>query len=133
MRKTLLISSVIAGLAVPVLAPAAAFAQASTATGAVGGAAVGAVVGGPVGAVVGGAVGATVGAAAEPPQEVRTYVMKERRPSVRVQQEVVVGQPLPEGVAIYDIPQTKDYEYTVVNDRRVIVDPRTRKVVYIVE
>lgn len=130
MRKTFLMGSVIAGLT---LAPAAAFAQASTATGAVGGAAVGAVVGGPVGAVVGGAVGAGIGAAGEPSPEVRTYVMKERRPSVRVQQEVVVGQPLPSNVTLYDIPQTDEYEYTVVNDRRVIVEPRTRKVVYIVE
>lgn len=131
MRKTFVIGSVIAGLAA--LSPAAALAQASTATGAVGAAAVGAVVGGPVGAVVGGAVGATVGAAAEPPAEVRTYVLKERRPSVRVQQEVVVGQPLPSSVVLYEIPDTDAYEYTVVNDRRVIVEPRSRKVVYIVE
>ncbi|MBN8918964.1 MULTISPECIES: DUF1236 domain-containing protein [unclassified Xanthobacter] len=133
MRKTLLISTVVAGLAAPVIVPTVAFAQASTATGAIGGAAVGAVVGGPVGAVVGGVVGAGVGAAAEPPQEVRTYVMKERRPSVRLQQEVVVGEPLPSNVVLYDIPDNNQYGYTVVNDRRVIVDPRTRKVVYIVE
>ncbi|WP_051460547.1 DUF1236 domain-containing protein [Xanthobacter sp. 126] len=133
MRKTLLMSTVIAALAAPVIVPAAAFAQASTATGAVGGAAVGAVVGGPVGAVVGGVVGAGVGAAAEPPQEVRTYVMKERRPSVRMEQEVVVGRQLPPNVALYSIPQNSEYEYTVVNDRRVIVEPKTRKVVYIVE
>lgn len=133
MRKTLLMSTVIAALAAPVIVPAAAFAQASTATGAVGGAAVGAVVGGPVGAVVGGVVGAGVGAAGEPSQEVRTYVMKERRPSVRVEQEVVVGRQLPPNVTLYDIPQNDEYEYTVVNDRRVIVEPKTRKVVYIVE
>lgn len=105
MRKTLLMSAVIAGLAAPVVAPAVAFAQASTATGAVGGAAVGAVVGGPVGAVVGGVVGAGVGAAGEPSQEVRTYVMQERRPSVRVQQEVAVGQQLPPNVVLYNIPR----------------------------
>lgn len=130
MRDKLLIGSVLLGL---VAAPAAAFAQASTATGAVGGAAAGAVVGGPVGAVVGGAVGATIGAAAEPPPEVRSYVMKERRASVRLQREVVVGEPLPGSVTLYEIPNTNDYEYTVVNDRRVIVEPKTRKVVYIVE
>lgn len=133
MRSRILIGSVLVSLAGAVAVPAAAFAQASTATGAVGGAAVGAVVGGPVGAVVGGAVGATVGAAAEPPPEVRTYVMKEHRPSVRLRQQVVVGEPLPGDVALYQIPDTDAYEYTVVNDRRVIVEPRTRKVVYIVE
>lgn len=129
MRNKMIIGSFVLGL----LAPTAVFAQASTATGAIGGAAVGAVVGGPVGAVVGGAVGATVGAAAEPPQEVRTYVMKERRNSVRLEREVVIGEPLPPNVVLYEIPSNSDYEYSVVNDRRVIVDPRTRKVVYIVE
>ncbi|QRG04482.1 DUF1236 domain-containing protein [Xanthobacter dioxanivorans] len=129
MRNKILIGSVLIGLA----APSAAFAQASTATGAVGGAAIGAVVGGPVGAVVGGVAGATVGAAAEPPPEVRTYVMKERRASVRVEREVVVGEPLPPNVVLYEIPNNDAYEYTVVNDRRVIVEPKTRKVVYIVQ
>ena len=129
MRSKIVIGTVLLGL----MAPVPAFAQASTATGAVGGAAVGAVVGGPVGAVVGGVVGASVGAAAEPPVEVRTYVRQERRPSVRVQEEVVVGRPLPAGVVLYQIPDSREYQYTVVNDRRVIVDPGTRKVVYIVE
>lgn len=129
MRNTILIGSVILGLAAPTLA----FAQGSTVTGAVGGAAVGAVVGGPVGAVVGGAVGATVGAAAEPPPEVRSYVVKEHRPSVRMEQEVVVGEPLPGNVVLYEIPDNAGYQYTVINDRRVIVEPRTRKVVYIVQ
>ncbi|MDI4656826.1 DUF1236 domain-containing protein [Xanthobacter autotrophicus] len=129
MRNKIIIGSIMLGL----LAPTAAFAQASTATGAIGGAAVGAVVGGPVGAVVGGAVGATVGAAAEPPQEVRTYVMKERRSSVRLEREVVVGEPLPPNVVLYEIPSHNEYQYSVVNERRVIVDPRTRRVVYIVE
>lgn len=129
MHNRILVGSLLLSLAAPTLA----FAQASTVTGAVGGAAVGAVVGGPVGAVVGGAVGATVGAAAEPPVEVRTYVMKERRSSVRLEQDVVVGQPLPGSVVLYEVPDHKGYRYTVVNDRRVIVEPGTRKVVYIVE
>ncbi|MGU3493319.1 DUF1236 domain-containing protein [Xanthobacteraceae bacterium A53D] len=120
-------------LALAILSPAAAFAQASTATGAVGGAAVGAAVGGPVGAVVGGVAGATMGAAAEPPPEVRSYVIQERQPSVRVEREVVVGQPLPADVRVYTIPNTTAYEYTVVNDRRVIVEPRTRKVIQVIE
>ncbi|MDE1567841.1 DUF1236 domain-containing protein [Aquabacter sediminis] len=114
------------------LAPGFAFAQASTATGAIGGAAVGAVVGGPVGAVVGGAVGATMGAAAEPPAEVRTYVLEESRPSYRVEREVVVGEPLPPDVQVYAVPKYDKYRYTVVNDQRVIVDPETRKVIQIV-
>lgn len=129
MRNGILASTV----ALSLLAPVAAFAQASTATGAVGGAAVGAVVGGPVGAVVGGVAGASIGAAAEPPAEVRSYVIQERRPSVRVEREVVVGEPLPSNVQLYTIPNNNAYEYTVVNDRRVIVEPRTRKVIQVIE
>src|SRR4051812_49705887 len=70
MRKHMLASAV----AIVVLAPSLAFAQASTATGAVGGAAAGAVVGGPVGAVVGGTVGAAVGAAGGAPARGWTFL-----------------------------------------------------------
>lgn len=119
--------------AAAILAPAVCFAQASTATGAVGGAAAGAVVGGPVGAVVGGTVGAAVGAAAEPPAEVRTYVMDEHVPSVAVRERVVVGEPLPGTVVIHRIPKHDEYAYAVVNNRRVIVEPSSRKVIKIYE
>lgn len=129
MRKTILASAV----AIAAMAPSFAFAQASTATGAVGGAAAGAVVGGPVGAVVGGTVGAAIGAAAEPPAEVRTYVTRESVPSVRVTEKVVVGEPLPSTVVLRPVPNHNDYSFAVVNERRVIVEPRTRKVIQIIE
>ncbi len=128
--KTRLFLSVAAAA---ILTPAVCFAQASTATGAVGGAAVGAVVGGPVGAVVGGTVGAAVGAAGEPPAEVRTYVMEEKVPSVAVQERIVVGEPLPRTVTIHRIPKHDEYSYAVVNNRRVIVEPSTRKVIKVYE
>ncbi len=70
----------LATAAVLVLAPAAAFAQASTVGGAATGAVVGGVVGGPVGAVVGAGIGAGVGSAVEPPREVVTYVEGEQIP-----------------------------------------------------
>lgn len=129
MRNHLLASAV----AIAVMAPTLAFAQASTATGAVGGAAAGAVVGGPVGAVVGGTVGAAVGMAGEPPAEVRTYVTRESMPSVRVQEKVVVGEPLPATVVLRPVPNHADYSFAVVNERRVIVEPKTRKVIQIIE
>ena len=129
MRKYMLASAV----AIAALAPAYAFAQASTATGAVGGAAAGAVVGGPVGAVVGGTVGAAIGASAEPPAEVRTYVTREQMPSVRVTEKVVVGEPLPATVVLRPVPSHTEYSFAVVNDRRVIVEPKTRKVIQIIE
>ncbi len=129
MRNRLIASA----FALAMMSPAVAIAQGSTAAGAVGGAAVGAVVGGPVGAVIGGVAGASIGAAGEPPAEVRSYVVRERQPSVRVEREVVVGEPLPDNVRLYTIPDNTNYEYSVVNDRRVIVEPRTRKVIQIIE
>ena len=119
--------------AIAVMSPSLALAQASTATGAVGGAAAGAVVGGPVGAVVGGTVGAAVGAAAEPPVEVRTYVTRETVPSVTVTERVVVGEPLPATVTLHPVPNHAEYSFAVVNDQRVIVEPKTRRVVTIIK
>ncbi|HMJ43182.1 MAG TPA: DUF1236 domain-containing protein [Pseudolabrys sp.] len=119
--------------AATILAPSICFAQASTTTGVVGGAAAGAVVGGPVGAVVGGVVGGTVGAAAEPPREVYTYVERERIPSVAVQERIVVGEPLPQTVQVRRVPQHDEWGYAVINDRRVIIDNRSRKVVKVID
>jgi len=122
-------------LAASAVAPAAAFAQGNTSGavgGAIGGAAVGGVVGGPVGAAVGAAVGGTVGAAA-PPAPVVTYVEKHPVPTVAVEEKIVVGKPLPKTVKLYTIPEHRTYRYAVVNNQRVIVDPKTRAVVKIVE
>jgi hypothetical protein len=137
MRNSIVSAAVLAGL---IALPSVAFAQeggaaAGAATGAVGGA----IVGGPVGAAVGGVTGAIVGGALSGPDQtrVRQYVVKERRPSVRVQDEVVVGSELPGTVQYYEIPADvgvkTTYRYTYVNDRAVLVDPRTRKVVQILE
>jgi hypothetical protein len=127
--KARFLIAVAAGL----VAPTTCFAQASTTTGIVGGAATGAVVGGPVGAVVGGIVGGTIGAAAEPPREVYTYVEHEKMPSVTYRERVVVGEPLSESVVVRRVPQHDEWGYAVVNDRRVIVDNRSRKVVKIID
>jgi hypothetical protein len=133
MRRQNMRIKLLAAVAALSLVPAVAFGQASTATGAVGGAAVGAVVGGPVGAVVGAGVGGTVGMAAEPPAPVVTYVEREDIPSVAVQEHVVVGEPLPATVTLHTVPKYKQYSYAVVNNKRVIVEPRSRKVVKIIE
>jgi hypothetical protein len=129
MRHRLLVTA----FAVAALWPAASFAQGTTAGGAVGGAIVGGAVGGPVGAAVGAGVGATMGAAVEPPPaEVRTYVTRERRPSVAVREEIVVGKPLPKSVKVYAVPKHSKYSYAVVNDQRVIIEPRTRRVIEVI-
>ncbi len=105
-----------------------------------GGAAVGGAVAGPVGAAAGAIVGGTVGMASDaatavfqpPPAPVVTYVQREHLASVPVQEEVVVGRPLPRTVVLHRVPKYK-YEYAVVNHRRVIVEPGTRRVVKIIE
>ncbi|CAD7028622.1 hypothetical protein REJC140_02653 [Pseudorhizobium endolithicum] len=116
-------------LAVPVSA------QESTVSGAAGGAVTGAIVGGPVGAAVGGIVGAVAGTAIDPPpREVVTYVQQQPVPAtpVVVEQEIVVGKPVPETVVLTTVPEAPQYAYAVVNEQRVIVDPHTRVVVEVV-
>lgn len=114
----------------------AAFAQSSTVNGAAGGAVTGAIVGGPVGAAVGGVTGAIVGTAIDPPPErVVHYVEEQPAPSddVVVQEKVVIGHPLPEAVVVTPVPDDPTYAYAVVNHQRVIVQPKTRKVVKVIE
>lgn len=119
-------------------APLAAHAQSGAATGAATGAVGGAIVGGPVGAAVGAGVGAIAGgiADAERPR-FRSYVRERNVPSYRYSDELRVGAVLPEaGVTYYDVPAdygVRDYRYTVVNDRTVLVDPRSRRVVQVIE
>jgi hypothetical protein len=65
------------------------------------------------------------------------YVMQERVPNYTIPDRVVVGGILPEvGVTYYDVPQTygmTPYRYTVVNGETVLVEPRTRRIVQVVE
>ena len=127
MNKRLAISV----FAASVLASSAAFAQSTTVEGAQNGARAGGEVGGPVGAAVGGTVGAAVGLGLEIPNAVITSIPRER--SVVVREQVVVGEPLPPTVELRTVPRHTEYRYAVVNDRRVIVEPRTRKVIRIID
>jgi hypothetical protein len=120
-------------ITVSLMASSAAFAQSTTAEGAANGARAGGEVGGPIGAMVGGTVGAAVGAGLEIPNAVITSVEAERAPSVVVRERVVVGEPLPPEVELRPVPRYTEYRYAVVNDRRVIVEPRTRRVIKIIE
>ena len=62
--------------------------------------------------------------------EVREYVAKEHRPSVTVNDfDVSPGATLPPSVAFYSVPKVDRYQYTVVNEKRVLVDPTTRRIV----
>ena len=67
----------------------------------------------------------------------REYIVRERVPNYTIPGRVVVGGVLPEtGVTYYDVPQTfgvTPYRYTVVNGRTVLVEPRSRRIVQVVE
>jgi uncharacterized protein DUF1236 len=77
------------------------------------------------------------GIAVEQRPAFREYVVRERVPSYVVPDRVVVGTVLPEtGVTYYDVPQTfgaTPYRYTVVNGETVLVEPRTRRIVQVIE
>jgi hypothetical protein len=62
-----------------------------------------------------------------------TSIQGERVPSVTVRERVVVGEPLPATVELRPVPNYTQYRYAVVNDRRVIVEPRTRKIIKIID
>ncbi len=104
--------------------------SANTATGAVGGAVVGALIGGPVGAAIGGVAGAAIGANTPPPDSVRNYVIENRPKPVYLDDEVVVGAGLPETVELRTIPDY-EYRYVYVNGVPALVDPGTRRIVYV--
>ncbi|MEI8700151.1 MAG: DUF1236 domain-containing protein [Mesorhizobium sp.] len=84
---------------------------------------------------------AGIGAAAaqdviiEPEQEtvIKEYVKKQPLASVKIPGvELNIGSTLPDTVELHEVPETK-YSYVVVDDRTVVVDPGTRKVIKVIE
>ena len=124
-----------------------AFPIAASAQGIAGGAAEGAHDGnraaGPVGGVVGGVVGAVGGGIAgllgvDQRPRFRDYAVRERHESYVYDRPVVVGGVLPgQGVTYYEVPTEYgvqgDYRYTIINGHPVLVDPRTGRIVQIIE
>ena len=116
------------------------------AQGLVGGAERGADVGGeaagPVGAVVGGALGAATGTVGgilglQDRPRFRSYVETEHVRSYDYDRPLHAGAILPEDYTYYDVPEAyhvkREYRYTVINHHPVIVEPRTRRVVEVIE
>jgi len=135
--KFLVPTMLLALLALPVAAQAQ-----GTVRGAERGAAQGERDAGPVGAVVGGTVGAVAGTiggilGVEDRPRFREYVVHERHPSYRYDNDFRVGAMLPEsGVTYYDVPadyHITGYRYAYVNDHAVLVDPRTHRIVQIID
>jgi Protein of unknown function (DUF1236) len=133
MSKALILAALFAAI------PAGAYAQdnpvkaGAEAGGAVGGA-VGAVVGAPLG-VAAGIVGGLTGAEAP---RFHHYVVEQNVPSYTWAEHprVVVGDVLPaQGVTLYPVPPqygVTAYDYTVVDNTPVLVDPTTRRIVEVV-
>jgi hypothetical protein len=67
----------------------------------------------------------------------RQYIIRERVPEYTIPDRVVVGTVLPEaGITTYDVPEVygpTPYRYTVVNGETVLVEPRSRRIVQVVE
>jgi hypothetical protein len=103
--------------------PVAAQAQSTVTTGAVRG-----------GSVV---INEDEGITAEQRPAFREYVQRERVPTFTIPDRIVVGGVLPDaGITYYDVPQTyasTPYRYTVVNGSTVLVEPRSRRIVQVVE
>lgn len=97
---------------------------------------------GPVGSVVGGVVGGVAGGVSgllglDQRPRFHEYVVREKRPSYTYSGNVVVGAELPRsGVTYYEVPSeygVRNYRYTVVNGRTVLVDPRTHSIVEVID
>jgi hypothetical protein len=77
------------------------------------------------------------GIASDQRRNFQRYVVDEQTPSYRVPGDIQIGTTLPDiGVTYYDVPErfgATRFRYTIVNDRTVLVDPKTRKVVQVVE
>jgi uncharacterized protein YraI len=65
-----------------------------------------------------------------PPPEVRTYVVGNPVQPVYLDREVVVGSTLPETVELRTVPDYR-YRYVYVNRQPVLVEPGTRRIVYV--
>jgi hypothetical protein len=78
-----------------------------------------------------------VGIATDQRPAFREYIVRERVPNYTISDRVTVGAILPEtGVTFYDVPQTfgaTPYRYTVVNGETVLVEPRSRRVVQVID
>jgi uncharacterized protein YraI len=65
-----------------------------------------------------------------PPALVGAYVTSNALPSVPYPGEIVVGATVPQTIVLNNVPDYR-YQYTYVNNTPVLVDPVTRRIVYV--
>ena len=75
-------------------------------------------------------VDAALSVAADPPA--RRHTWQDSLPKAWINRGMSVGETLPGSIALHFIPKHETYRYAVVNDRRVIVDAGSRRVVYVI-
>ena len=111
------IAAIASAMAAPIVV------QAQTTTGTAGGSTV--------------VIGEHEGIVADQRPAFREYIVRERVPNYTISERVIVGGVLPEtGVTYYDVPQSfgmTPYRYTVVNGQTVLVEPRSRRIVQVVD
>ncbi|WP_157014475.1 DUF1236 domain-containing protein [Mesorhizobium xinjiangense] len=81
---------------------------------------------GPADTTVGGYVEQTV----RPPAEVRRYIYDRPAEPVYLERQIAVGTGLPPTVEVHEIPDY-EYDYVYVNDQPMLIEPQTRRIVYI--
>lgn len=82
---------------------------------------------GPVDGVISGSIDQTF---VEPGAPVITYIERNRYDPVYLDDDIAIGEILPDTVEVYEIPDY-DYRYVYVNDRPVLIEPGSRRIVYI--
>ncbi|WP_105436189.1 DUF1236 domain-containing protein [Neorhizobium tomejilense] len=63
------------------------------------------------------------------------FVSRQPMPAnpVQVSEKIAVGQPIPNNLVLSPIPDTPNFAFAIVNQKRLIIDPKTFVVVRIVE
>ena len=82
------------------------------------------------GAIVPGDNADAIESIGRPPAEIGTYVTDHRVDPVYLDGEVVTGATLPDTVELREIPDYR-YRYVYVNNQPALVDPGTRRIVYV--
>ncbi|MBN8951351.1 MULTISPECIES: DUF1236 domain-containing protein [unclassified Rhizobium] len=65
-----------------------------------------------------------------PPEEIRTYIDDNPVDTVQLSGDLAVGATVPQSVEVHRIPDYQ-YSYVEVNHQPVLVDPGTRRIVYV--
>ena len=76
-------------------------------------------------------LGPTLGFSAEVTiePEVHTWIEQQSTPSVTFQGDITVGTVLPDTVTVIEVPKFKKYSFAVVNNKKILVEAGTHKVI----